>query len=243
MPLAAQTHTRVPPLYPQPPYRYPGAELYVLHYPVSAEQARAVLPPPFEPLEGDEHQCLLGLGHYPESTLGSYEEIYWLVAARFGETTGLYCAFMYLTSDAGLAAGREIWGWPKKLAVIEWTAPAEHKRHLVVERGGRQLLSARVELTETYPPDAGEPVRPPLPILNLRRTPAAGPEIAPQAAVTETTPEQHATQQAVGLASVRLHGTPEDPVDLLAPPDARVPCTYTRGEIVLPPPARGHRLD
>lgn len=230
----------IAPLYPDPPYEFPNAEFYALSYPLGAERLRGLLAPGLEPPAEDDAMCLLLLARYPESTIGPYEEISWMLPAQRDGELGYYCPLMYLTSDAGLAAGRELYGWPKKLARITWTELGEDRQQVVMERDGHQLLSVRLQITERFPVGEGEGVPPRQLIYNLRHIPPVDPEQPARTYLTLTHTTQVAREQALGLASVRLTGSAADPVQLLAPPDARVPVAYARADFALPPPTAAY---
>jgi acetoacetate decarboxylase len=60
---------------------------------------------------------------------------------------------IYVDSDAALCAGREIWGFPKKLAHIEVEQEADQVRACLV-RGGTELLSLTGSIEERVDPTA-----------------------------------------------------------------------------------------
>ena len=43
-----------------------------------------------------------------------------LVRVSFRGETYLYCPFIYTDAEAPMAAGREVWGWPKKMADLKF---------------------------------------------------------------------------------------------------------------------------
>jgi acetoacetate decarboxylase len=103
------------PSYPSGPYRFVDREFLVITYETDADLIRAALP---EPLESIEQPIV----HYewikmPDSSgFGSYTESGLVIPARLhGEDVNFVCQ-MYLDDDPPIAAGREIWGFPKKYA-------------------------------------------------------------------------------------------------------------------------------
>ncbi len=103
------------PSYPAGPYRFVDREYMVITYETDPEIVRAQLPEPLEPLE----QALI---HYewikmPDSSgFGSYTESGLVIPCRFRGEEMNFVAQMYLDDDPPIAAGREIWGFPKKYA-------------------------------------------------------------------------------------------------------------------------------
>jgi acetoacetate decarboxylase len=104
------------PLYATPPIIYKDLERIAFTYETDAEAVQNVLP---EGLEVPEPAtATLLFIKYPFSTLGPYLEAILSVGCIWqGDPRG-YIAHIVLDTDAPTAAGREIWGFPKKLAHI-----------------------------------------------------------------------------------------------------------------------------
>jgi acetoacetate decarboxylase len=102
------------PSYPPAPYRFYNREYVVITYRTDPEALAAVVP---EPLEIIEPIVKYEFIRMPDSTgFGDYTESGQVIPVRFGDQTGVYVHSMYLDDDAPIAGGREIWGFPKKLA-------------------------------------------------------------------------------------------------------------------------------
>lgn len=102
------------PAYPRGPYRFFDREYVIITYRTDPAALRAVVP---EPLEIDEPLVKYEFIRMPDSTgFGDYTESGQVVPVRFEGETGSYVHAMYLDDDAPIAGGREIWGFPKKLA-------------------------------------------------------------------------------------------------------------------------------
>jgi acetoacetate decarboxylase len=103
------------PSYPKGPYRFIDREYMVISYETDAEIVREQLPEPLEPIEAP-------VVHYewirmPDSSgFGSYTESGMVIPCRFQGEEMNFVAQMYLDDDPPIAAGREIWGFPKKYA-------------------------------------------------------------------------------------------------------------------------------
>ena len=57
---------------------------------------------------------------YPSSNLGPYDEVVLYLDVMFKGRPFQFAAFLYVTTDAAMAAGREMGGYPKKIARIEF---------------------------------------------------------------------------------------------------------------------------
>jgi acetoacetate decarboxylase len=70
-----------------------------------------------EPLEIDEPIVRYEFIRMPDSTgFGDYTESGQVIAVHYGGQRGAYVHSMYLNDEAPIAGGRELWGFPKKLA-------------------------------------------------------------------------------------------------------------------------------
>lgn len=102
------------PSYPRGPYRFVDREFMVITYRTDPEALRAVVP---EPLEIDQPLVKYEFIRMPDSTgFGDYTESGQVIPVRLNGQAGGYVHAMYLNDDAPIAGGREIWGFPKKLA-------------------------------------------------------------------------------------------------------------------------------
>jgi acetoacetate decarboxylase len=102
------------PAYPKGPYRFFDREFVVITYRTDPDALRAVVP---EPLEVFEPLVKYEFIRMPDSMgFGDYVESGQVIPVRFNGEEGVYVHAMYLDDDAPIAGGREIWGFPKKLA-------------------------------------------------------------------------------------------------------------------------------
>ncbi|MGA8760988.1 MAG: acetoacetate decarboxylase [Stellaceae bacterium] len=107
------------PAYPKGPYRFYNREFIVITYRSDIDALREVVPEPLE-LAGDT--VAYEFIRMPDSTgFGDYTETGQVIPVRFRGPDGSvqeggYVHAMYLDDNAPIAGGREIWGFPKKLA-------------------------------------------------------------------------------------------------------------------------------
>ncbi len=102
------------PSYPKGPYRFVDREYLIITYRTDPDALRALVP---EPLEVDEPIVKYEFIAMPDSTgFGSYCESGQVIPVSYRGQKGGYVHAMYLNDDAPIAGGREIWGFPKKLA-------------------------------------------------------------------------------------------------------------------------------
>lgn len=102
------------PAYPPGPYRFVNREFLIITYRSDPEKLRAVVP---EPLELAEPVVRYEFIRMPDSTgFGDYTETGQVIPVTFEGRKGGYCHCMFLNDEPPIAAGRELWGFPKKLA-------------------------------------------------------------------------------------------------------------------------------
>src|ERR1700741_2844983 len=107
------------PAYPPGPYKLYNREFVVITYRTDIDALRAVVP---EPLEISGDTVAYEFIRMPDSTgFGDYTETGQVIPVRFRDRDGAvqeggYVHAMYLDDNSPIAGGREIWGFPKKLA-------------------------------------------------------------------------------------------------------------------------------
>jgi acetoacetate decarboxylase len=102
------------PAYPRGPYRFVHREFLNIVYRTDPEKLRAVVP---APLEVDSPTVKYEFIRMPDSTgFGDYTESGQVIPVSFRGRKGGYSHCMFLNDEGPLAGGRELWGFPKKLA-------------------------------------------------------------------------------------------------------------------------------
>ncbi|HEY3146081.1 MAG TPA: acetoacetate decarboxylase [Dongiaceae bacterium] len=102
------------PAYPPGPYRFVNREFLIITYRTDPEKLRAVVP---EPLEIEEPLVKYEFIRMPDSTgFGDYTETGQVIPVSFRGRKGGYTHCMFLNDHPPIAGGRELWGFPKKLA-------------------------------------------------------------------------------------------------------------------------------
>lgn len=108
MPLAS-------PSYPRGPYRFIDREYFIVTYESDPDAIREQLPEPLEP--DGSNTVLYEFIRMPDSSgFGDYTESGIVIPAKYNGEKVNFTSQMYLDIDPPIAGGREIWGFPKKLA-------------------------------------------------------------------------------------------------------------------------------
>ena len=102
------------PAYPIGPYRFRNREYLIITYRTDPKKLRELVP---EPLQVDEPLVKFEFIRMPDSTgFGDYTESGQVIPVSFRGRKGSYSHCMFLNDHPPIAAGRELWGFPKKLA-------------------------------------------------------------------------------------------------------------------------------
>jgi acetoacetate decarboxylase len=106
----------VNPSYPPGPYRFIDREYMIIVYRTDLDALKRVVP---EPLEVVEPTVKYEFIRMPDSTgFGDYTESGQVIPVRNRGEVGGYVHFMFLNDHPPVAGGRELWGFPKKLAKL-----------------------------------------------------------------------------------------------------------------------------
>ena len=216
------------PAFQAPPYHYRHAQAVSVKFETDPEAALEVLP---EPLELIEPACAnLSIYWYPFSTFGPYHEAILRLYARHDGKALTYIQQIFVDTEPPLLAGREIWGFPKKLAKIGF----ERDRDMVVgtlERPAGVRLATVVMRPEQPLSQLGSNG----PTTGLRIIPPADPAAGPAVAELIAADSQHQLHEAwEGPASISFtEHSILDPVDRF-PIKRIVKGVYMEYNILLP---------
>lgn len=151
------------PPYPPLPHRFCDLKgISILCKAPKGAIKRAVMPP-MEPA-GDEETFVLILGWTLDVEKGGYNvhEVAINAPVKYKDKVGNTTLIEYIDSDMGLLAGREPFGWPKKMAEITWTNTYDGWMIIVnkmKDQGGVPLMKIEYKIDDSAPevkwPDMG----------------------------------------------------------------------------------------
>ena len=215
--------------YGPPPYLYRGVEDIFIAYEADPEGVEALLPPGVT--AADETPTCIAWGRWiPFSSFGPYYEAYVMIRAEFEGQVYLYQPFIFTDNEIPLVAGREIWGYAKKLAVMErhsggggdGVAFGEQLFFTVERPRGQRIMTMSITCERTFDPAELEA----LPVMSTRLIPNAEPDSPPSVAQLvrlDVEAPMHKSADGTpmlftGRASVSMDARSEvDPWHLLAP--------------------------
>ena len=121
------------------------AKMLTVFWETKPETVRRLLPAPLKP--GKVPLAMAFVAEYPRTNFGvSYRESALFLRAEFNGEEGNYCLAMPVTNDIALILGRETFGYPKKLANIEF----RHREKAIeglTERHGINFFEVKARMT------------------------------------------------------------------------------------------------
>jgi len=126
-------------------YEFYNAEMLTVMWETKREIVKRILPPPLKPTR--RPLVVAFVAYYPKTNFcPSYYEAGLFLKATFKGVEGNYCLAMPVTNDIAMAVGREEFGYPKKLASIEFRRSGNSVKGRL-ERHGLRFFEVRARLT------------------------------------------------------------------------------------------------
>jgi acetoacetate decarboxylase len=117
------TNPIVSPLYGKPPLVWKDMHVQLVVYETDIENVRRVIP---DPLEARSNIVITWVSDFKlGTTQGAFKEMAIYVQVKYKSYEGDYEPFLYVSTPLPLTAGREIWGYQKKMADISLTFDQE----------------------------------------------------------------------------------------------------------------------
>jgi len=124
-----------------------------------AEVVKRVLPPPLEPDPASIGSAYVAEFHRTNFGV-TYNEAALFISAQYKGELGNYCLSMPVTNDMALIGGREVYGFPKKIAETIRVKREGSKVTGVCIRKGIPIIKIKVNLTGPGEPEAFPPIGP-----------------------------------------------------------------------------------
>lgn len=130
--------------------QFDGAKMLGVSFLTQPDIVKRLLPPPLEP--ADTPRGLMFIGEYPETNLGpGYREAALFIGCKYNGEDGNYCLSMPIESEESrLYNGRDIFGYPKKMAKIHFEVK-DNEAYGWVERHGIRFLEIKAQLMGQMP--------------------------------------------------------------------------------------------
>jgi acetoacetate decarboxylase len=201
------------PAFGELPHCWQGVRMAAFPFTPRPGEVARILPPGMQPADGPGMLTLLS---YPATEFQHpFDEAVVMVPVRVDETLGNYIPYIYVTTDEALIPGREIAGFPKKLAEIDWGRDGD-RIYGSVTRWGKRILSVEGRVQGPMPEAAAAAGLPDTPALNYKLIPGPAGEIEIEE-ITKAQIELSPRDQEIGQAQIRCEPSDYDPVAELVP--------------------------
>lgn len=121
------------------------AEMLMVFWETKPEIIARLLPPPLKP--ADNPIAMAFVANYPATNFDVvYKESALFIRAEFDGEEGNYCLAMPVTNDIAMAGGREVFGFPKKMADIHFKKEGKAVNGWT-ERRGVRFMEVNATLT------------------------------------------------------------------------------------------------
>ena len=203
--------------------RFVNAEMLSVVFESDGDYLRAILPPP---LELSDASVRAMVGRWQSNCVGDFEGGALYVPARHEGVEGEYVLAMYMTTDAAILYGRELFGEPKKQCS---TRLHRGRTAMVgsVDRHGVRLIELVAEFDRDLEPSTTTGIN-----FNIKSTPScSGVGLEDDAILTLAQFDVDLTAHRSGTGTVRLETTPHDPLGDI-PIGATREAIYQEGDLV-----------
>jgi acetoacetate decarboxylase len=138
--------------YEVPQVEFYGAEMLTVYFETKPEVVARMLPAPLKP-------ALMPIGaafvaNYPRTNFGvAYLESALFLLTEYDGVEGAYCLSMPVTNDMALILGREVFGYPKKIANISLKQDGDRLEGWT-ERHGTRFMEIKATMTGKFNDEA-----------------------------------------------------------------------------------------
>lgn len=139
-------------LYGPPPYAFRNARTISALVRFEGASIGPYLPPGVR-LADARPLGVIAASSYPDTDLGSYHELSFFIRTTADGRPFMFSPLMYADGDGAVAAGRELWGFAKKVAAMTLTEDADGW-HFTADRHGHRIADLHFRPQQQRTPDA-----------------------------------------------------------------------------------------
>lgn len=201
--------------YGNKPVTFYDAETLTVYWETKPEIIERILPDPLKPAKRPLVHAFVA--NYPRTNFcPPYREAALFVLADYNGEPGTYCLSMPITDDIAMGLGREICGFPKKMAEIEIKKEGDTVEG-IVGRQGINFFHVKAKLNECFNAEDGQKILAEiygngLPVFNIKYSKAidgSGFDLKPILVKEGTTMDT--SVRKVGEAKIEMKDSPHDP--------------------------------
>ncbi len=130
------------------PTTFYDAQMLTVYWETKPEIIKRILPPPLKPAKRPLVHAFIA--NYPRTNFcPAYKEAALFILADFNGELGTYCLSMPISDGMAMALGREIYGFPKKMAEIELKREGDTINGSV-SRNGIEFFSVKANINGNF---------------------------------------------------------------------------------------------
>lgn len=204
------------PIFGELPHCWQGVKMAVFPVAVDGDAIERILPPGIELADGDGMVTFLS---YPETDFQHpFNEAMVMLPVQVDGEVGTYIPYIYVNTDEALIPGREIAGFPKKLADVEWGRDGNSVSGSVT-RWGKKILSFEGKVDGPLPDMGDDGGLPETPSFNYKLIPGPAGEIEIEE-ITRVLVALEPRDEEIGAARLSSETSEHDPIsDLICDVD------------------------
>ncbi len=195
------------PLYEPADLKFEEAKLAVCVFELSSDFDIKKVEPNLE--NGSSKTGIVVFADYPSCQIGPYKEVLILISANLHGKESYFCPFIFVDLDAAMAFGREVWGFPKKMAEISLEFENnEYKGNVSGKliRRGETLIEMNASCNDTVDFDSVRSMLENTPILNHKVVPSVEANKSDLDLITSVDIEYDIHSVFTGTGTVRTSG-------------------------------------
>ncbi|MBI2604902.1 MAG: acetoacetate decarboxylase family protein [Deltaproteobacteria bacterium] len=128
---------------------FKDAEMLGVMFNSTPEKMQELLPAPLQPTPASSG--LIFIAQYQQTNLGKgYREAALFLKCQYKGEEGTYCLSMPIDDETRMHNGRDIFGYPKKMATIH-LEKSENEAYACVERNGVRLIEVKARFNSQMP--------------------------------------------------------------------------------------------
>ncbi|UGS36476.1 acetoacetate decarboxylase family protein [Capillimicrobium parvum] len=232
------------PLYGEPPHAFHGCTSVGFLCRAPEGVLATLVPAPLEALGDVFHVGWLLADEVDAKGATPHRDVHVVefgIPVSYDGTVGGHCTLEYIDDDMGMAVGRELWAWPKKMGAFVWEE-RDGGLHLECHRKGHLIIDADFSEADGDEGGAAWPdifgVRDDAPYLQVRQVPATAGAPARAEVISVDVSEGTTYETRPGTGTLRLHDGPQDALSILGPVEVigarsdRLDFLFPYGEVI-----------